>query len=188
MLKRNLLGSVTALVLGAGPLAMAADRAPAAADDVGGPAQGVIELTLAGNGQSDHDFNNSAIGGTIGLGYFLTDYLELGVRQNASYTDPNGAASSWDGVTRVFADVNIGSGPLVPFIGANIGYRYGDNTSDTWEAAPEAGLKWYVGKSREAFIYAAVEYQFLFDSGSEFTDNFSDGVWVYTLGVGVNLN
>ena len=47
---------------------------------------------------------------------------------------------------------------------AYVGYVYGDSVRDTWEAAPEAGIKWFVGN--DVFVYAQVEYQFFFRSGA----------------------
>ena len=69
-----------------------------------------------------------------------------------------------------------------PFVGANIGYVYGDGVNDTGEAAPEAGVKYFVNST--TFIYGQIEYQFFFDSSDDVDDAFDDGQFVYSLGIG----
>jgi hypothetical protein len=71
---------------------------------------------------------------------------------------------------------------LQPFVGGNFGYVYGDAVNDTFEAAPEAGVKWFVNST--TFIFGMAEYQFFFDKGSNAGSGFNDGQFVYTLGVG----
>ena len=44
------------------------------------------------------------------------------------------------GSTRVAVDYNFDMGRWVPYIGANLGYVYGD-VNDTWIAGPEGGVK-----------------------------------------------
>jgi len=73
-------------------------------------------------------------------------------------------------------------GQIQPFIGGNIGYVYGETVNDTWEAAPEAGVKFYV--TNTTFIYLLVEYQFFFDHGSDASSAFSDGQFLYSAGIG----
>ena len=44
------------------------------------------------------------------------------------------------------------------FVGGNIGYSYGTNgVHDTWEVAPEAGVKWFLNST--TFVYFRVEYE-----------------------------
>src|SRR6059058_4205739 len=47
--------------------------------------RGTWELTLAGVGTSNKDFDEHAIGLSGGLGYYVLDSLELSVRQNLTY-------------------------------------------------------------------------------------------------------
>jgi hypothetical protein len=91
----------------------------------------------------------------------------------------------WDASTRAAIDLNIplgDNGEWMPYIGANIGYVYGKNVHDTWEAAPEAGIKWFVQQS--TFIYFSAEYQFFFDSHSSAANVLSKGQFIYGLGIG----
>lgn len=143
--------------------------------------QGTWELLLSAAGSSDTEFDNGGIGVNIGVGYFVADGLELGLRQNLSYSGTS-SGSGWNGSTRFAVDYHFDLDRWQPFIGANIGYIYGDDTSDTWAAGPEAGVKFFI--KQEAFLYAIVEYQFYFNSSDSASDNFDDGQWNYAVGVG----
>jgi hypothetical protein len=70
----------------------------------------------------------------------------------------------------------------VPYVGANIGYVYGDGVHDTFEAGPEGGVKFFVNST--TFIKLGVEYEFFFDKGDDTSNAFSDGQFIYSLGIG----
>jgi hypothetical protein len=147
--------------------------------------QGDWELTLGGSGSTPSRFNGFSFGIDAGLGLFVADQLEIGIRQHAAYTDLTGGSDGaiWSGSTRVAVDFHLDFGAWQPFIGANIGYVYGEaGFHDTFEAAPEAGLKWFVNGT--TFIYGLAEYQFFFDKDSNVAEQFQDGQFVYTLGIG----
>ena len=57
--------------------------------------------------------------------------------------------------------------------------------NDTWECAPEAGLKWFLNGT--TFVELLVEYQFFFDKDKTFGNALSDGQFIYALGLGVRL-
>lgn len=144
------------------------------------------ELSLAGSGQNSSRFNGVEVGGDVNIGYYFTDNIEAGVRQSLNYSDLGGV--SLVASTRVALDFNIPMGDhnqWVPFVGANIGYDYGKGVTDTWEAAPEAGVKYYLNST--TFIYGSVEYQFFFRKGSSVSGGFKDGDFVYSVGVGFRL-
>ena len=143
--------------------------------------EGDKEITLSGSAANGNDFDGVTAGVNGSLGYFMTDNLELSVRQTITYTDI-GVGSSLNGSTRVAVDFHFDLEALQPFVGGNFGYVYGDAVNDTWEAAPEGGVKWFVNST--TFIFAMAEYQFFFDSGDDAGDSFSDGQFVYTLGIG----
>jgi hypothetical protein len=83
----------------------------------------------------------------------------------------------------VGVDFNFPFERYVPYLGATIGYLYGDDSVDEqFIAGPEAGLKSFVNDT--TFILAAVEYQFLFDDADDADEAFDDGRFVYTLGIG----
>ena len=143
--------------------------------------EGDKEVTLSGTAANGNDFNGVVAGVNGSLGYFLTDNLELSVRQTITYTDI-GVGSALNGSTRVALDFHFDLEALQPFVGGNFGYVYGDAVNDTFEAAPEGGVKWFVNST--TFIFAMAEYQFFFDSGDSASNSFSDGQFVYTLGIG----
>jgi hypothetical protein len=139
------------------------------------------ELTLGGSGSNGPDFNGTSWSVNGSLGYFLSKEFEVGVRQAIGYTDI-GVDSSWNGSTRIFVDYHFDLGRWQPYVGANVGYAYGDLTNDTWEAAPEAGVKFFVNST--TFIQFSAEYQFFFDNNSDASEAFSDGQFVYGLNIG----
>ena len=142
------------------------------------------ELTLSGQGSNGPDFNGTTWSIDGQLGYFFTKEVEASIRQTLSYTDVGltaGGGTAWAGATRVALDYNFDLGKWVPYIGANIGFVYGDGVHDTFEAGPEAGVKFFVNST--TFIKLGVEYEFFFDEGSDST-TLSDGQFIYSLGIG----
>lgn len=148
------------------------------------PAEGrQWELLLAGAGSSDNEFDGGGFQLNAQVGYYFTDALQVNVRQSAGYSDFGD--SSWNAGTRVGVDYHFDLGAdqrVVPFVGVAAGYLYGDATNDTWIAGPEGGVKFYVNDT--TFIYGSVAYEFLFDDAEEADDSFSDGQFVYAVGVG----
>lgn len=145
--------------------------------------QGDFELTLGGTGSNGPDFDGVNFSANGSLGYFATDALEVGVRQFATFTDVGTDGGQLGGSTAVFVDYHFEVGEnFFPYVGANIGYAYGDAVSDTFFAAPEGGVKFFVNDT--TFVFGAVEYQFFFDEAEEADDTFSDGQFLYTLGIG----
>jgi hypothetical protein len=159
-----------------------------AQDMLGGPTANPWELTLSGSAAHGPDLNGVNASANVSVGYYFGN-LELVGRQSLSYTDvgitSSGKGSSLNASTVAALDLHFplgDHGEWVPYIGANIGYIYGDGVHDTWEAGPEAGLKYYVNSN--TFVFVSVEYEFFFDKDSEFSDAFSDGQFVYGLGIG----
>jgi len=146
-------------------------------------ARGPFELTLSGNATNGSRFNGVSAGVNGSIGYFFSDVLEVGLRQGLTYTDIG--PKTLNGSTRVALDLHFPLGDqaaIVPFIGANGGFIYGDSVNDTWIVSPEAGLKWFVNNT--TFIFAQVEYQIFLDKHHASSVNFSDGVFQYGLGIG----
>jgi hypothetical protein len=149
-------------------------------------AKGPWELELGGSGANGPNFNGFSAAVDGSLGYFFSDAFELRLIQTGAYSDTAGVG--WNASTRAAADLNIplgDQGQIVPFVGLNIGYAYGHPFHDTWEAAPEAGIKFFCNGS--TFIYAAVEYQFFFDQHSTTPGVFRNGEFLYGLGIGFRL-
>ena len=163
------------------PASQAGSPAPRRDEDVHyGPERGDWELLLGGTGSNDKDFDNGSIGFSGSIGYFLTDNLELSLRQNLNWADFGD--STYIATTRGAIDFHFEIGHVYPFIGANLGYLYGDDIDDTWEAAPEVGVKWFV--KDDTFIYAMGEYQFFLENTKHSDSGFDHGNFVYSLGIG----
>lgn len=159
-----------------------------AAQGTAGPAQGDREFSLAGTGSSDKDFDNSTFGISADLGWYTSARTAWGVRQSINFADIEGQGLSddfWNGSTRGYVNYHFGGGNARPFIGASLGVVYGDGVNDSGFAGLEFGLKYYV--LEKTYILARAEYQFFFDSGSSAEDNFDDGAFAYTFGMGFNF-
>lgn len=143
------------------------------------------EVTVSGQGQSDNDLDNNAFSMTASYGKYISDQGQLGIRQSLSISDREDDSADIDGATVGFYDYHFGGGDLRPFLGANLGYNYGDRTEETFSAGPEAGLKYYV--LDKTFVQGMVQYQFLFEGSSDVDDNYDDGILYYSVGMGFNF-
>ena len=142
-------------------------------------------FTISGTGASDNDFDTTTFGTTAELGWFLTNEFELGLRQSVNVLALENSDDRWSGATRGFADYHFGQGSVVPYLGANLGGIYGEDVQDTGAAGLEGGLKFYV--KDKTFIALQIEYDWLFDNSDEIDNQFDDGAYFYTLGVGFNF-
>ena len=131
------------------------------------------EMRLSGAGSNDQDFRTFDINVNLGLGYFLTKEAEVGVRQGLTYAD---GGSSWSAQTVAFIDYHFDMDRWQPYVGANIGYVYGDNVSDAWIAGPEIGVKYFVNST--TFIDLNAAYEFNLEEGLD------NGGFLYGLGIG----
>ena len=161
-----------------------------AQDMLGGPTANPWELTLSGTASHGPDLDGFNAAANVSVGYYFGN-LELVGRQSLQYSDvgftASGQGSTLNASTAVALDLHFplgDHGEWVPYIGANLGYLSGDGVHDTWEAGPEAGVKYYVNSN--TFVFLNVQYEFFFDngSGSDVGDAFSDGQFVYGLGIG----
>lgn len=161
--------------------ALFAFAAPAAFAQEYGFKKGDTQFTLSGTGSNDRDFDTGGIGASAGLSWFLTDGWEVGVRQDFNFAD-TGARDTWNGTTRAAVDYNFDLGRFRPFVGASIGYIYGDGVNETGIIGPEAGLKYFVNPT--TFIYGQTSYQYLFEDSNDLSDNFDNAVWLHNIGIG----
>lgn len=149
-----------------------------------GPRAGDYEITLAGTGSNDKNFDNGSFGLSGSWGQYITDTWSWSIRQGLNYSSV-ADDDAWNGSTRLGLDYNFMPGQrLRPFIGANIGAIYGENVNDTGIAGPEIGLKYYI--KPQTFVYLQTEYQFQFDDANEIDNQFDDGSWAHTVGFGIN--
>ncbi|MBI3844835.1 MAG: hypothetical protein HY292_09375 [Planctomycetes bacterium] len=164
------------------PVAVPAPAAPPMSDDKSyGPHGGNFEFTLAGSGVSDKRVHNSVANVSGSLGFYLTPAVELAARQDFIWIKSAGHSDT-AAASRAALDFHIDLDVLQPFIGANFGYVYGELVKDTFEAAPEAGLKVFV--KSDTFLFGMAEYRFFFRHGDDADAAFHDGQWVYSVGVG----
>jgi hypothetical protein len=155
---------------------------PAAAQERFVPGDDEWELTFNGTGSNDRDFDNGGFGVSGALGYYLSDETEFVLRQSVSYTRSDSLGSDNIFSTRAAIDYHFGEERLRPFLGVNFGGVYGSGVEETFAAAPEVGLKWYARPG--VFMMLMGEYQFFFRDVSDADDQFDDGQFVYSLGMG----
>lgn len=151
-----------------------------------GPRAGDREFILTGSGLSNKDMDESSGGVGASLGFYLNDTLELVVRQSVNYANSQGDDANWFGSTRVALDQHVFvSGRFLPFVGVNFGGVYGEDVEETFVAGIEGGLKFYV--LPQTFLFAMMDYAWAFEDSDEAEDNFSDGGFTWTVGVGFNF-
>jgi len=146
--------------------------------------RGPFELTFGASAVNSSRFDGFSAAASANIGYFITDALEVGVRQTLTYDDVV-SPRILDASTAGAVDLHFPLGErneFLPFVGANIGYIYGSGVRNTWEAAPEGGLKYFVNNT--TFLFVQVEYQFFFRKSSGIGNSFKDGQFVYTGGIG----
>ena len=137
--------------------------------------EGDWEMFVAGSGASDSGFDNTSLSLSLSLGYFFNDNLEAGVRQGIVFSDTDAGGSDFAATTAGFVDFHFDLDRWQPFVGAFIGYAYGDDVDDDGVWGPEGGVKYFVNST--TFIAATVQYVLPFDS-----DN--DEFWQYSVAVG----
>jgi hypothetical protein len=147
--------------------------------------KGDWDLTLSGNASNGPDFDGTTISAIGTAGYFVTDQFELTLQQTVGFSDIGGdsALNASTGVG-AFYNFNVGD-KFVPYAGAYVGYAYGDAIEDTFFAGPAAGVRFFVNNS--TYINLGAQYQFYFNEGDDSSEAFSDGQFIYSLGVGFIL-
>ena len=150
-----------------------------------GPRTGDREVTLSGSGLSDDSFDNTTLGVSGSYGVYVSRNTLIGIRQSVNYVGVDDADDSINASTRGFADYVFGADRLRPFVGANVGFIYGDNVNDSFAFGPELGLKYYADAN--TFVFGMMEYQILVDDSSDVDDAIDDGVFNYTIGIGFNF-
>jgi hypothetical protein len=143
------------------------------------------EFTLAGTGSNDKDFEAGSGGVTATVGYFFNEIIEVGLRQNLTFADADNVPSVVNGATVAAIDAHLPLDMFYPFIGANIGYVYGDSIDETFAGGPEGGVKVFL--KDDIFVAATVQYEFFFDDDDAIDEAFEDGVFQYSLGLGMRF-
>lgn len=139
------------------------------------------ELRLNGSGRADNNFDAGGVDINATLGYFLNPNWEVSLRQSIGYID-TGGDNVYNASTKVGLDYHVDLDRWQPFIGAQLGFHYGDQFSDTWSAGPEVGVKYFMSDS--AFVYGVLGYDWFFRNAGDAAGNFDDGQFVYAVGIG----
>lgn len=144
------------------------------------------EFVISGTGSNDKEFEQGEFGFNAELGNYFTENLLVGVRQGVNWSGGSDVSDRWNGATRVAGAYHFDMGQWRPFIGANLGYKYGGSGfNDTWTVGPEAGVKWYA--KERTFVMLRVAFDSEFDRFRRIDDDFERGTFNYVLGVGYNF-
>lgn len=138
--------------------------------------KGEWTLTLSGVGGSDNDFDANTFNLAGTLGYLIADNLSLELSQSAGFLDTE-ANGSWQGSTRVGAAYYFDLENWQPYVGANIGYVYGDEIDEQLVAALKGGVAYFVNST--TYIFGEVAYNWYTEDS--FTD---EGTFAYAVGIG----
>jgi hypothetical protein len=146
------------------------------------------EVTLTGGGSNDENFDVG--GGQLSgsAGYYFSEWTELSLRHSVNFSDDEGLGEDvWDFQTRVAFDLHFPAPVVTPYVGALIGYLYGnsDVLDDTFALGPEAGVKIYL--QHDAFLQIGAEWVFFTDRDSTIDDTFEDGQIFYFAGFGLRF-
>jgi hypothetical protein len=152
------------------------------AQDAPAFAKGDYTFTMGGGGNSDKELDNSVLSFNLALSKFVSNETAVAVRQELNFADVS-SDQAFNGSTRFAMDYHFSAGNCRPFVGASIGYLYGDNVEEQFIAGPEVGVKHFLNPS--TFIYVNAEYQFLFKNADQANNSLDDGRFVYSLGMGI---
>lgn len=176
---------IVAALLPLAALAQTTATSPAAFEAFA-PVAGTREFTLGGSGATNKDFDSSFGGVSFSFGQYINETLAVVLRQSVNYSNPDVGGTLWNGSTKIAVDHHLAArGRVRPFVGVNFGRIYGDSVHDTWSAGLETGAKFYV--QERTFIMATVEYGWLFEDAGSVNNQFDDGQWNWSLGVGFNF-
>jgi hypothetical protein len=143
---------------------------------------GPFEITGALSGSNNREFSSGGFSVAGSVGYFIVPWFEVAGRDAFTYNDVKGVGMTWQNTARLALDFNIPLDHFEPYVGGNIGYFSTRNQGDSPLAAPEAGLKFLF--TRNVFLFGQAEYDFFWrDTGN----SFSNGQFVYTVGLGVRF-
>jgi hypothetical protein len=150
-----------------------APQAPVAEAPPPPPAEKRVSLSAGlfyGYDLEDQNGSDAQQGGiNLGLDYVVLPWLSLGVEQ-AGFYQFDTQDEGFGGRSAGSLDFLLGNGDIVPHVGGNIGYVYGDGIDDDFFAGPEIGVRTGMFDAK-----AAYDMPFNQDAG--------DGTVVMTFGV-----
>jgi outer membrane protein OmpA-like peptidoglycan-associated protein len=142
-----------------------------------------LNLLDEGHDNGDDDGTSNLGGLNLSFDYLMTDWLNLSLEQAVFYnwgTDDEGMGGrSAAGVDFVFPTGDKSTfgtfSSILPYVGANIGYIYGEGIDDDWFAGPEIGLN--IGP-----FNAKIAYDIPWGRSS-----MGDGIISTTIGIGITF-
>lgn len=153
------------------------------------PEAGDSELQLGAGFFHAQDSDSGTLTGDASYGYFLSEMVEVGIRQGISAQFIESARDQWNLTTIPFVDVHFTdlfgeNSTAVPFVGAFAGAVYNDQDA-TGTIGPNAGIKFFL--TEEAFLVTRYRYEWFFDELDldDVTDESSNGNHVVNIGLGV---
>lgn len=171
------------LILASFATGQARDSFPGPARSGDMPREGSREITFSGAGESDRKFNNGSLSLEGSYGWYMTERSLISFRQSVNNI---GNRHDWSGSTLVALDYHFSQGPMRPFVGANVGLRYGGRSvGDSFAAGVQTGVKYYV--SGGAFVFGRAGYSYTFDSVRDVDDAWDSGRWGYAFGTGLTF-
>lgn len=118
-------------------------------------------------------------------GMFLSDELEVGVRQGYSGLFPSKQSSFWLASTTPFVDYHFRGlfedDKVLPYVGAFLGAVWNDRDV-TGTLGPNAGVKMFVNNS--TFVNFNYRYEWFFDKFKNATSDRTDGNHIGQVGIG----
>ena len=181
----NRVAAITLCFASALPIAATAQETPRTNF---GPVAGDREFSISGTGSSDRKFDSGSFGVVGEYGWYTQDHMVFGIRQSVNYASIKGENIKddfWNGSTRGYFNHHFGTTQSRPFLGGSLGLIYGDGVRDSAFAGLEGGMKYYV--QEKTYVLGRAEYQWFFNRSRDVTDNFRDGAWAFTLGLGYNF-
>lgn len=114
-------------------------------------------LSVAGGGGTNLKTHNSSVGLNLTYGLAVTTNFEARLSQGFGFANAQGTKFTGDTSVGVRYYVPVAKS-VKPYAGVSAGALYGD-TSLTWNAGPEAGVRFFV--NNRVFVDAGASYQFV---------------------------
>ncbi|WP_082119100.1 hypothetical protein [Thioalkalivibrio versutus] len=171
----------------AGPFTLSVQAQQGSAANFG-PSIGDREFSLSGSAISDRRFDNTNLGITGDIGWYLRGHLVLGVRQSIHYADFEDdflTNDFWSGATRGYLNLQDTDGRMRPFAGGSLGAVYGDGVNNSGFAGLDGGLKYYL--LEDTYALGRIEYQWFFSGSNDAENALLDSDFSYTVGLGYNF-
>lgn len=149
------------------------------------PQEGDQEIELSGGFFRQIGSGSGTFNADVGYGSFISDQIELGIRQSFNYTIADEGPDVWIASTVPFLEYHFASisgygQGLVPFIGGVVGIVWNEEDL-TGTVGPTGGFKMFMNES--TYLVARYRYEWLFDELEE-SDVATDSSHILNVGLG----